>query len=258
MSHFAAVFDACVLHPAELRDFLMWLARARLFRAKWTEKIHEEWTRSIIRRFPESEHKVRRTKLQRTVSLMNSAIPDSLVSGYECLIEGIQLPDPDDRHVFAAAVFAKAEVIVTFNLKDFPAAILKSLHVQAQHPDDFVVSLSDIGIIQTTRRLLLPVTGQRARNGVLSSVCCCVRGPAVRSQGLPAAGRALPVSCEAVPVSSVESLPGRRLSARRRSASACCSSRQSCGPWPCHRRLSARILRARLADQTGNRNGSIP
>jgi len=144
VSHFTAVFDACVLHPAELRDFLMWLARARLFRAKWTEKIHEEWTRSIIRRFPESESEVRRTKLQRTVALMNSAIPDSLVSGYECLIEGIQLPDPDDRHVVAAAVFANAEVIVTFNLKDFPAVILKSLHVQAQHPDDFVVGLIDI------------------------------------------------------------------------------------------------------------------
>jgi len=144
VSHFAAVFDACVLHPAELRDFLMWLARARLFRAKWTEKIHEEWTRSIIRRFPESEEEIRRAKLQRTIALMNSAIPDSLVSGYECLIEGIQLPDPDDRHVVAAAVFAKAEVIVTFNLRDFPAAILKPLHVQAQHPDDFIVGLIDI------------------------------------------------------------------------------------------------------------------
>jgi len=155
VSHFAAVFDAWVLHPADLRDFLMWLARARLFRAKWTEKIHAEWTRSIIRRFPESEHEVRRAKLQRTVALMNSAIPDSLVSGYECLIEGIHLPDPDDRNVVAAAVFAKAEVIVTFNLRDFPPETLKSLHVQAQHPDDFVVGLIDIddmAVCEATRK----------------------------------------------------------------------------------------------------------
>ena len=138
------MFDACVLHPADLRDFLMWLARTRLFRAKWTATIHQEWIRSIVRRCPEVERDELQTKLLRTASLMNSAIPDSLVTGYESLIGGISLPDPDDRHVVAAAVFSRAEVIVTFNLKDFPATSLQPLNVQAQHPDDFVLSLIDI------------------------------------------------------------------------------------------------------------------
>ena len=75
---------------------------------------------------------------------MNSAIPDSFVTGFESLIGGISLADSDDRHVVAAAVFSRAEVIVTFNLKDFPATSLQPLNVQAQHPDDFVLSLLDI------------------------------------------------------------------------------------------------------------------
>ena len=81
MSHFAAIFDACVLHPAELRDFLMWLARTRLFRAKWTATIHDEWIRSIVRRRPDDQQEELRKKLLRTADLMNSAIPDSLVAG---------------------------------------------------------------------------------------------------------------------------------------------------------------------------------
>ena len=100
------MFDACVLHPADLRDFLMWLARTRLFRAKWTTTIHEEWIRSVVRRRPDVEQDGLQTKLLRTASVMNAAIPDSLVVGYESLISGIQLPDPDDRHVVAAAVFS--------------------------------------------------------------------------------------------------------------------------------------------------------
>ena len=144
MSHFAVIFDACVLHPAELRDFLMWLARTRLFRAKWTATIHDEWIRSIVRRRPDAQQEELRKRLLRTADLMNSAIPDSLVAGYESLIPGIQLPDPDDRHVVAAAIFARAEVIVTFNLKDFPTVSLQAFNVQAQHPDDFVLSVIDI------------------------------------------------------------------------------------------------------------------
>jgi len=144
VSHFAVIFDACVLHPAELRDFLMWLSRTRLFRAKRTATIHDEWIRSVVRRRPDDQQEELRKRLLRTANIMNSAIPDSLVAGYESLITGIQLPDPNDRHVVAAAVFARAEVIVTFNLKDFPTASLQAFNVQAQHPDDFVLSLIDI------------------------------------------------------------------------------------------------------------------
>jgi hypothetical protein len=75
---------------------------------------------------------------------MNAAVRDCLVSGYEPLIEGLKLPDPADRHVLAAATKAGAQVIVTSNLKHFPAAGLRQWNVEAKSPDDFV--LDQVGI----------------------------------------------------------------------------------------------------------------
>lgn len=72
---------------------------------------------------------------------MNEAVRDCLVTGYEDLIESLSLPDPDDRHVLAAAIRGDAEVIVTFNLKDFPVSELSRHNIQAQHPDDFLMVL---------------------------------------------------------------------------------------------------------------------
>ncbi len=74
---------------------------------------------------------------------MNDAVRDCLVTGYEDLIASLSLPDPDDRHVLAAAIRADADVIVTYNLKDFPAETLAPFDIEAQHPDDFLVSLLD-------------------------------------------------------------------------------------------------------------------
>jgi hypothetical protein len=82
-------------------------------------------------------------RLARTKMLMNDAVRDCLVTGFEDLIESISLPDPHNRHVFAAAIRAAAEVIVTLNLKDFPAAALVGYDIEAQHPDEFLVSLFD-------------------------------------------------------------------------------------------------------------------
>ncbi|MEM6406177.1 MAG: hypothetical protein AAF669_06265 [Pseudomonadota bacterium] len=74
---------------------------------------------------------------------MIRAIPDSLLSGYDAIVPLLTLPDPDDRHVLAAAIYAKAERIITANLRDFPAEILIRYQCIAQHPDDFIVSLLD-------------------------------------------------------------------------------------------------------------------
>ena len=71
-------------------------------------------------------------KLDRLRQLMNGAVRDCLVSGYEPLIEGLKLPDPADRHVLAAAIKASAQVIVTSNLKHFPAADLRQCDVEAK------------------------------------------------------------------------------------------------------------------------------
>ena len=132
-----AVFDACVLYPAPLRDLLMWLATAGLFRARWSEEIHAEWMRNVLADRPD----LQRAQLERTRALMDAHVEGSLVTGYAPLIETLVLPDPQDRHVLAAAIQARAGLIVTFNLKDFPAATLAGFGVKAQHPDQFVCAL---------------------------------------------------------------------------------------------------------------------
>lgn len=72
---------------------------------------------------------------------MDRAILDGLVDRYEALIEGLTLPDPDDRHVLAAAIRCGASMIVTFNQRDFPIDVLASYGVESQHPDEFVENL---------------------------------------------------------------------------------------------------------------------
>lgn len=134
-----AVYDANVLYPAPLRDLLIRLAQAGLVRARWTEAIHDEWVRNVLADNPALSP----DRLARTRTLMNEAVRDCLVTGYEGLIDSLALPDPDDRHVLAAAIHADAELIVTFNLKDFPVPELASYNIQAQHPDEFLVSLFD-------------------------------------------------------------------------------------------------------------------
>lgn len=100
VSSFTVVFDACVLYPAPLRDFLMHLALTDLFRAKWTDEIHNEWIRSVLKNRPDLTEE----RLQRTRTLMDSHVRDCLVCGYESLISSLALPDENDRHVLAAAI----------------------------------------------------------------------------------------------------------------------------------------------------------
>jgi predicted nucleic acid-binding protein len=135
-----AVYDANILYPAPLRDLFIRLAQAGLVRAKWTETIHDEWIRNVLEDSPQLSAE----RLTRTRNLMNEAVRDCLVTGHEDLFESLSLPDPDDRHVLAAAIRAGAEVIVTYNLKDFPAETLARFDIEAQHPDDFLVSLLDL------------------------------------------------------------------------------------------------------------------
>lgn len=134
MGAYVALFDACVLYPAPLRDLLMRLAGTGLFRARWTEQIHQEWISALVRDQGRSIEKLTRTK-----ELMNAAVMDCLVAGYEPLIETLELPDPNDRHVLAAAIVGGADVIVTMNLKDFPKRALQPFNIEVQHPDDFIV-----------------------------------------------------------------------------------------------------------------------
>ncbi len=141
MAGFTAFFDADVLYGSELRNFLMHLALMGLFRARWSEGVHKEWMTRLLANRPD----LSREKLERTRRLMDMHAEDALVAGYEGLIEGLRLPDANDRHVLAAAIQGQADVIVTRNVRDFPPAALEPFGIEALHPDDFVLHLLDLG-----------------------------------------------------------------------------------------------------------------
>ncbi len=132
--------DASVLYPASIRSLLLYLAGASLYRPLWSARVHEEWINALLRDRPD----LTRQQLDRTRALMEAHAADANVSGYESLIDAITLPDPDDRHVAAAAIHGGASVILTANLRDFPAAALAPYHLTAQHPDAFVVNLLEV------------------------------------------------------------------------------------------------------------------
>ncbi len=145
---FVVVYDACVLYPAPLRDLLVRLALTGLFQAKWSERILDECFRGIARQRPELTPE----RLARSRRLLGEAIPDCEVTGYEELIDGLTgLPDPEDRHVVAAAIRSGAQVIVTCNLRDFPSQVLARYGLTAQHPDDFVLHLIGLNVTAITR-----------------------------------------------------------------------------------------------------------
>jgi hypothetical protein len=113
VASFTVIYDACLFYPAPLRDLMIRLAQTRRFHARWTEEIQREWLAALLRNRPELDE----AKLQRTTTLINQAVPDCLVTGYGHLIDQLSLPDPNDRHVLAAAIRSGAQVIVTTNLR---------------------------------------------------------------------------------------------------------------------------------------------
>ena len=125
------LYDACVLYPAPLRDLLMQLAVADLFQARWTDEIHDEWTRNVLANRADIYTLRRPTRCRQ---LMDEHVPDCLITEYEALIPTLTLPDPDGCHVLAAAIHGGAGLIITFNLSDFPASILERFDIERIHP----------------------------------------------------------------------------------------------------------------------------
>src|SRR5262245_39324122 len=117
---FIVVYDASVLYPSALRDLLIRIAQMGLVQARWTEEILDETFNALMRDRPDLDP----ARLDRTRTLMGTAVRDWKVVGYEPLVDALKLPDPDDRHVLAAAIRARAQVIVTANLRHFPAVDL--------------------------------------------------------------------------------------------------------------------------------------
>ena len=139
-SPFTVLYDACVLYPTPLRDLLMWLGLSGRFRARWSADIREEWMRNLLA----NRSDISPAQLELTARAMERAIPDALVDEYDTLIPGLNLPDPDDRHVLAAAIRCGASAIITFNQKDFPDQVLAPFGIEALHPDEFVADLLDL------------------------------------------------------------------------------------------------------------------
>jgi predicted nucleic acid-binding protein len=131
------------------------LAAAHMFRAKWTNRIHDEWIDNLL----QNRRDLQRAQLERTRELMNNAVDDCLVHGYEDIIAAVRLPDPNDNHVLAAAIRGNCDAILTFNLADFPSAALAQYDIEAQHPDEFIQSQFDLN----PAKLLVSVKKVRGR-----------------------------------------------------------------------------------------------
>lgn len=154
ISTFTAFFDANVFFGARLRSLVIELAATNVFRARWSEDVHREWMKAVLDKRPD----VSPERLEKTRRQMDAAVPDSVVEGYEPLIPAMGLADSGDDHILAAAITARANVIVTFNLVDFPAEKLKPYGLHAKHPDDFLLDVESLEIG------ILPRAAARDRN----------------------------------------------------------------------------------------------
>ena len=140
-ARYTALLDACVLYPMAMADALMSLATAGLFAAKWTTRIEAEWIRSLEDNRPDLQGRLDYRREQ-----MREAVPDWEVDeqAWTICARGLELPDPDDVHVLAAALAGHADCIVTANLKDFPAEVVAQLGIEVIHPDQFIVAQWDL------------------------------------------------------------------------------------------------------------------
>lgn len=140
---FTAVLDTNVIYPIIIRDIMFWFAHYDLYTPKWSENIFDEW-RKVMR-----EKGVSEEEANKRIDKANSAFPDALVQNYKSLVNHLELPDKDDRHVLAAAIKTNANLIVTNNLKDFPKAYLQSFGLNAKTADDFLTDIIDLNQEQT-------------------------------------------------------------------------------------------------------------
>jgi predicted nucleic acid-binding protein len=142
VSSFGVVTDACVLYPMALCDTLLRAAEKGLYRLFWSDLILGEVHRNLLK-----NSRITLEQADWRLAQMREAFPDAAVTGFERLIP-VMPNDEKDRHVLAAAVAAGAQVIVTSNLRDFPAAALDPFGIEAQSPDEFLLHLLDLSPAQ--------------------------------------------------------------------------------------------------------------
>jgi predicted nucleic acid-binding protein len=153
---FGAVLDANVLANFALCDLLLRLAETpRLYIPFWGEEILAETERTLTGKLgwpPKTA--------QGLLAEIRAHFPECLVAYPPELLQAFT-NDPKDRHVLAAAVRSKSEVIVTLNLRHFRAADLAPWGVEAQHPQEFLLSLYDLNQSVVLARLIEAVEGRR-------------------------------------------------------------------------------------------------
>lgn len=167
-----AVLDACVLLPASLRDTLLRLAETpHLYIPKWSKQIWAEVARNL-----ESRRKLTPEKIAHLREQVQLHFPEALIEDYEKFAV-LMTNDPKDRHVAAAAVKAKAQVIVTSNLKDFPRESLSEWGIEAQHPDRFLMGLYIVNPETVASRIQQQAAAiGRTLPELLSTLCIGVPG----------------------------------------------------------------------------------
>ncbi|WP_045876774.1 PIN domain-containing protein [Pseudofrankia sp. DC12] len=148
---FAALLDTCVLYPMHLRDSLLRLAIADLYRPLWSPHILQELQGALVRRGSASPDQA-----SRIIGLLREHFPEAEVLGYETLIPAMACHEKD-RHVLAAAVKAGAGLLVTDNISDFPAASALPHGVEVLTADQFLLELLD-----TSPRTVITVLRRQA------------------------------------------------------------------------------------------------
>ncbi|WP_275403395.1 PIN domain-containing protein [Nocardioides limicola] len=130
--------DTCVLYPIVLTDTLLRVAEQQVFRPYWSGDVLAELQRNLG-----AVPQIGDDRARSRIKAMNRAFPDATVTGYEALIDGMEC-DPKDRHVMAAAVHSECQVVVTYNLRDFPSEAMGRHHLEAVHPDTFLLDQLDL------------------------------------------------------------------------------------------------------------------
>lgn len=162
VERYTAVLDACVLYPAPVRDLLLSMAHVGLYHPRWSEDIEAEWVRNVLA----NRSDLTSAQLARTCALMAAAVPDCLVENYRPMIDSLALPDPDDRHVLAAAIVGRADAIVTSNLRDFPQQEMRRHNLVAIHPDDFIADQLELRPLEALSAV--KAMRERLKNPLLS------------------------------------------------------------------------------------------
>jgi predicted nucleic acid-binding protein len=154
LARFTALLDACTVVPIVRADTLLRIAEREMYCPKWSDRIIEEARRAIEKIHPG----ISTEKIAKRFNDMNKVFDEALVNGWESLVPTIELPDPDDRHVVAAAILGGAQLIITDNIKDFPADALEPFGIEAVTADDFLLDQLDLN-----RRIVLNVIEEQAK-----------------------------------------------------------------------------------------------